>query len=132
MAAHTQFPPAGAEPIVRGDPTTMAIRIRIGGVDQDISTWTWRCYVRSGFDGTLINKCTDFSTATPDSLPALFPGAPGSVPCVLLLKWTAAQTQQWTTGMVADIEQLTPTKRTAIIFDSLRIDLDVSNDPGSP
>jgi hypothetical protein len=132
MAAHTQFPPPGAEPQVRGDPATMVVRIRIGGTDQDITAWTFRSYVRDRIDGALVNECEDFSVTTPDALPALFPDAPGSTPCVLLAKWTPDQTQMWQHGFVADIEQLTPTKRTPIIFDALRIDRDVSNEPGEP
>lgn len=132
MAAHTTFPPPGAEPQVRGDPATMVVRIREDGVDQDITTWTWRCYVRDHIDGTLINECSDFSVTTPDALAELFPGAPGSTPCVLLAKWTADETQLWQQGFVSDIEQLTPTKRTPIIFDSLRIDRDVSYETGNP
>jgi hypothetical protein len=132
MAAHTQFPPPGAEPQVRGDPATMVVRMRLGGVDQDITAWTFRCYVRDRIDGTLINKCEDFEVTTPDDLPALFPDAPSSTPCVLLARWTPAQTAVWASGFVADIEQLTPDKRTPIIFDQLRIDPDVSNEVGSP
>lgn len=117
---------------MRGDPATMVVRLRSGGVDQDITTWTFRCYVRDRIDGTLINKCEDFEVVTPNALPALFPDSPSAIPCVLLAKWTPAQTAQWASGMVADIEELTPDKRTPIIFDSLRIDPDVSNEPGSP
>lgn len=132
MAAHTQYPPAGAEALVRGDPATMVVRFRVGGVDQNISGWTFRSYVRDRIDGTLIGQCSDFTVKTPNELPDLFPAAPGTVPCVLLLGWTPAETATWQSGFVCDIEQLTPDKRTWLIFDSLRIDLDVSNEPGSP
>lgn len=132
MAAHTQFPPTGAEPLVRGDPATMVVRFRVDGIDQDISTWTFRSYVRDRIDGTKITECGDFSVSTPAALPDLFPGTPSAVPCVLVARWTTAQTAQFATGFVCDIEELTPNKRTWVIFDSLRIDLDVSNDPGSP
>lgn len=132
MASHTQFPPPGADPQVRGDPATMVVRFRVGGVDQNITAWTWRCYIRDRIDGTLIHKCEDFGVTTPDAIPELYPDAPSAVPCVLLARWTPAQTAVWASGFVSDIEQLTPTKRTAIIFDALRIDPDVSNDPGSP
>ncbi len=132
MAAHTQFPPPGAEAQVRGDPATMVVRIRVGGIDQDITTWTWRCYVRDHIDGTLINQCEDFSVTTPSALADLFPDDPGATPCVLLARWTPDQTQLWQQGFVADIEQLTPEKRTPIIFDSLRIDRDVSHETGTP
>jgi hypothetical protein len=132
MAAHTQFPPPGAEAVVRGDAATMVVRFQTDGIDQDISAWTFRSYVRDRIDGTLINKCEDFAVTTPAAIPGLFPGDLSTTPCILLLRWTAAQTALWATGYVCDIEQLTPNKRTAVIFDSFRVDLDVSNEPGSP
>jgi hypothetical protein len=132
VAAHTSFPPPGAQPQVRGDPATMVIRIREDGVDQDITTWTWRCYVRDHIDGAFINECEDFTVTTPNALAELFPDTPSTTPCVLLAKWTPEQTQLWQQGFVADIEQLTPEKRTPLIFDSLRIDRDVSNEIDSP
>lgn len=110
----------------------MVVRFRIGGADQDITTWTWRSYVRDHIDGAFIHECEDFAVTTPAALPDLFPQDLSSTPCVLLARWTPEQTALWGTGYVADIEQLTPTKRTPIIFDTLRIDRDVSNDPGSP
>lgn len=133
MAAHTQFPPPGAQPQVRGDPATMAVWMKADGIDQNITTWTFRCYVRDRMDGTLINKCLSFEVTTPAAVPGLFPGMPAStVPCVLLCHWTADQTAQWASGYVADIEQLTPVKQTPLIFDALRIDPDVSHETGSP
>lgn len=132
MAAHTKYPPAGAEPLVRGDPATWVVRIQKGGADQDISAWTWRSYVRKQIDGDFINECTTFTVATPASLTDLFPGDASTVPCVLLLEWTPSQTAEWASNMVADIEQLTPTKRTWLIIDGLNIDKDVSYEPGEP
>ena len=132
MAAHTQFHPPGAEPIVRGDPATMVVRFQVKGVDQDITGFTFRSFVRDRLDGTLINECEDFTVVRPNDLLDLFPDTPSAVPSVLLANWTAEQTQDWQSGYVADLEQLTPVKRTPIIFDSLRVDKDVSNEPGSP
>jgi hypothetical protein len=131
MAAHTQFPPPGAEPIVRGDPTSLVVRFKANGVDQDITARTFRCYVRDRLDGTLINQCEDFAVVTPDSLPELFPSG-GTVPSVLVANFTADQTEAWDNGFVMDLEQLTPVKWTPIIFDSLRVDKDVSYEAGSP
>lgn len=132
MAAHTQFPPPGSEPVVRGDPATMVVRFMVNGADQNIIGAVFRSYVRDRLDGTLINECEDFSVVTPSDLPDLFPDTPSATPSVLLANWTAEQTQEWQSGFVADLEQLTPVKRTPIIFDSLRVDKDVSNEPGSP
>jgi len=132
MAAHTQFPPPGAEPVVRGDPTTMVVRFLVRGVDQDITGREFRSYVRDRIDGTLVNECEDFAVVTPNDLPELFGETPSSVPSVLLANWTGDQTRQWEGGFVADIEQLTPVKWTPIIFDALRVDKDISNEPGSP
>ena len=92
MAAHTQFPPPGAEPLVRGDPATMVVRFRINGVDQDISTWTFRSYVRDHIDGTVISQCEDFEVGTADDMAELFPGMPGVTPACLLLHWPIDQT----------------------------------------
>lgn len=132
MAAHTQFPPAGAEPQVRGDAATMVIRFQVDGVDQNITAWTWRSFVRDRIDGTVIGECADFTVATPNDMPDLFPGSPSSTPSVLLATWTPDQTALWETGFVADIEQMTPAKRTWLIFDELRIDKDVSYETGLP
>lgn len=132
MAAHIDMPPAGAEPFVRGDPATWVVRIKKGGVDQDITTWTWRSYVREKVDGTKVNECLDFTTATPASLGELFPGDPSTVPCVLLLNWTEDQTAVWVSNFVSDIEQLTPTKRTWLIIDAIHVDKDVSYEAGDP
>jgi hypothetical protein len=132
MAAHCTYPPdPDAESVVRGDPETMIVRFRIKGVDQDITTWTWRCFVRRSLDGALVSQCADFSVTTPDDLPGVF-DQPGTTPCVLLLGWTPAQTQLWAQGYVADIEQLTPVKKTRVIFDSIRVDRDVSYDTTTP
>lgn len=132
MAAHTQYPPPGAEPLVRGDPTAIVVRFQHEGVDQDITTWTFRSFVRDRLDGTVIGECEDFAIAAPDDMPDLFPGSPSSVPSVVVANWNADQTQMWETGFVADLESLTPIKHTWLIFDQLRIDKDVSYEPGSP
>jgi len=132
VAVHTQFPPPGAEPVVRGDPTTMVVRFKVQGVDQDITGHTFRCFVRERIDGTLVNECEDFAVVAPADLPEFFADSLSSVPSVLLANWTGEQTQQWEGGYVADLEQLTPVKWTPIIFDTVRVDKDVSNEPGSP
>jgi len=132
MAAHSQFPPQGSEPLVRGDPATMVLRFKVGGVDQDITGWTFRSYVRNRFDGEIITMCDTFEVHTANDLPELFPDDPGATPAVLLLRWDMDQTQIWQSGYVADIEQMTPVKRTWLIIDSIRIDKDVSYEVGSP
>lgn len=132
MAAHCRYPPDPAEPFVRGDPATFALRFRIAGEDQDITTWTWRCHVRDRMDGSLISECIDFETAAPVDLPDLFAGDPSTVDCVLLAHFSDDDTSQWSAGYVADIEQLAPTKRTWLIVDQLRVDKDVSYEAGRP
>jgi hypothetical protein len=132
VAAHTQFPPPGAEPVVRGDPTAMVIRFRANGVDQDISTWVFRAYVRERIDGALVNQCQAFEVRSASDLPDLFPTSPGTTPAVLVANWTVEQTAAWASGYVCDIEEMSPVKRTWIIFDSIRVDRDVSNTGGSP
>lgn len=132
MAAHTTLPPTGAEPFVRGDPATWVVRFKDRGVDQDITAWTWRCYIRDRIDGNKIGECTDFDVTTPQALGDLFPGDNSVVPCVLLLSWVDDDTALWQTGYVSDIEQLTPAKRTWLIIDSIKVDKDVSSEPGVP
>jgi hypothetical protein len=132
MAAHANYPPDNdAEPVVRGDPETMIVRFRVKGVDQDISAWTFRCHVRKQLDGVLISECTNFEVVTPDELADVFEEG-GTVPSVLLLHWSGDETKLWTSGVVADIEQLTPIKKTHVIFDSIRVDRDVSYSDNIP
>jgi hypothetical protein len=126
MAAHSSWPPAGSDAIVRGDPTTFVLRLRPGGAEVDITGWTWRSFVRDRLDGSLVSECETFDVVTPDDLPEMFPDDPGSTPCVLLVHWTTDQTALWKSGYVADVEQLTPALRTWLIIDSLRVDKDVS------
>jgi hypothetical protein len=126
MAAHLVYPPVGGEAIVRGDPVTFVMRVQVAGVDQDISTWTWRSHVRRRPDSpTLISECASFEFYTPDDFPDLYPDG-GATTAVLLVNWTGDQTADWRDGFVADVEQLTPTKRTWVIMDRLRVDKDVS------
>lgn len=132
MAAHIKYPPAGAEPFVRGDPATWVLRFQRGGVDQDITAWSWRSYVRKKIDGEFVNEAETFTVTTPAALPDFFPDDASTVPCVLLIDWTPTQTALWLSNYVADIEQLLPTKRTWLIIDGLAVDLDVSNEPGDP
>lgn len=132
MAAHTQFPPPGAEPQVRGDPATMILRLKDNGVDRDITGSTWRSHVRDAIDGNLIGECEEFEITSPSALPTVFSGDSSTVPCVLVLNWEPEKTELWESGFVADIEQLTPIKFTPLIFDQLRIDRDVSYAPGAP
>lgn len=132
MAAHASYPPSGAEAMVRGDPAAWVVRFQIGGVDQDITGWDWRCYVRTRIDGEFVTECETFEVAAPVDLADLFPGDPSAVPCVLILRWTEEQTAQWSSGYVSDIEQMAPAKRTWLIIDSLRLDKDVSYEVDSP
>lgn len=126
MAAHITYPPKGSDPVVRGDAETFILRIRYKGVDQDISTWTWRSYVRSSWDqDPPVSVCADFQVTTPDALPEVFT-EPGATPCVLLVNWAPEQTHLWAKGFVADVEQLTPNKRTWLLIDALVIDKDAS------
>jgi hypothetical protein len=126
MAAHTEFPPPGHEPAVRGDPAAMVVRFRDEGGDRDITGWTFRSMIRERLDGPVVHSCGAFEVHAANDLPDLFPDQPGAVPAVLVARWTTAQTALWRSGMVADIEQLTPNQRTWVIFDRFRVDADVS------
>lgn len=126
MAGHARI-----GPFVRGDPATFAMLARLNGVDQDITGWTWRSFIRDRINGTFITECETFNVVTPDDLPDFFEDG-GTTPSVLLLHWTMEQTALWKDGIVCDIEQLTPIKRTWVIFDGIDIDPDVSYDATTP
>jgi hypothetical protein len=132
MAAHSAFPPEGKEPVVRGDPAAMVVRFQDQGVDRDITGWTFRSTVRDRLDGNFLHTCDTFEVHAANELPGFFPDAPGTTPAVLVARWSPAQTALWRSGFVADIEQLTPTTRTWVIFDRFRIDADVSYGTGAP
>jgi hypothetical protein len=132
MAAHIDFPPAGAEALVRGDPATIVVRIRVAGVDQDITSWVWRSMVRDRINGTVKSTCDTFEVRAADDLPELFPDTPSPIPSVLLVHWTMEQTAEWHANWVADIEQTAPAKRTWLIIDHIRLDDDVSYDATMP
>lgn len=126
MAVHISLPPAGAEAFVRGDPATFVLRFRVDEIDLDISAWAWRCHLRTRLDGELVSECNTFEVATPDDMLYLWPELPGTTRSVLLAHWTIEQTKLWQGGYCADVEQLTPNKRTWVIIDSIRVDKDVS------
>lgn len=132
MAGHINYPPAGSQKFVRGDLAAFVLRVRYGGVDQDITTWTWRSHVRSKWDTpTPTSVCEDFEVVTPDDLPGVF-AEPGSTPCVLVCHWTPDQTALWQDSYVADIEELTPIKKTWVLIDKLLVDKDASYAEGLP
>ena len=128
MAAHiTLYPTAESEAFVRGDPAAFIVRIKIAGVDQDVSTWEWRCHVRAKFDSAdPISVCESFQILTPDDLPEIFEDG-GSTESVVVANFTGAQTALWKAGMVADLEELDPAKYTWVIFDALAVDKDATH-----
>lgn len=128
MAAHVaEYPSAEAEAFVRGDPASFIVRISVQGVDEDITTWDWRCHIRAKFDSIdPVSVCEDFAVVAPDDLPGVFEDA-STVPCVLLARFTGEQTALWKLGYVSDVEALAPTKHTWIIIDRLRVDKDATH-----
>jgi len=121
----SQYPSAGAESFVRGDPVAYIVRIMVEGVDQDITGWEWRSYVRTSWDSDPLTIAETFDVVTPDSLPDLFPGG-GATPSVLVVHWTPEQTHLWKAGYVSDVEQLEPNKLTWVIINSLNVVKDAS------
>lgn len=122
MAVITEYPIAGS-PIVRGDPLTIPVTIKVKGVPQDVSGWLWRAHIRRSYDSALIDE---FATeiVTPDD---------ETVPCQVLLSLSAEQTRNLKTGYVFDLEQLidaaTPeTWRTWWIVTRITVQKDVSHD----
>jgi hypothetical protein len=122
MAAITEYPIEGS-PIIRGDPLTIPVNIRINGVDQDVSTWVWRAQIRRSYDSALIDEF-DIEVVTPED---------GTVPSQVLLSLTPDQTTTLKTGYVFDLEQLinqaTPaeTWRTWWIVTKITVQKDVSH-----
>lgn len=121
MAAITDYPLVGG-PIIRGDPLTLPVGIRVAGVPVDVTDWIWRAHVRRSYDSALI---TEFSidVITPEG---------GTVPNTLLLELDVFQTQLLKTGYVFDLEQLidnsTPqTWRTWWIVERITVHKDVSH-----
>jgi hypothetical protein len=121
MAAITEYPIVGS-PIIRGDPLTIPVTIKVKGIEQDISTWVWRAHIRRSYDSALI---TEFAVdvATPDG---------STIPSQLLLSLDPSQTAILKTGYVFDLEQLvdlaTPvTWRTWWIVTKITVQKDVSH-----
>lgn len=98
MAAISEYPISGSS-IVRGDPLTIPVTIKVAGVAQDVSAWVWRAQIRRSYDSALITEF-DIDVVTP---------AGGTVPCQVLLNLTPAQTTILKTGYVFDLEQLVNT-----------------------
>lgn len=121
MAAITDYPVAGS-PIIRGDPLTIPVNIKVRGVPQDVSGWIWRAQIRTGYDAKLVDEFT-IDVVTPVG---------GTVPSQVLLSLDTLQTARLKTGMVFDLEQLvdagTPqTWRTWWIVEKIIVHKDVSH-----
>jgi hypothetical protein len=121
MAAITEYPLVGG-PIIRGDPLTIPVDIRVQGVPVDVSDWVWRAHVRRSYDSVLITEFAISVVAPEGSL----------VPSTVLLELDVSQTQILKTGYVFDLEQLvddaTPqTWRTWWIVKKITVQKDVSH-----
>lgn len=121
MATITEYPLTG-DAIVRGDPLTIGVRIKIDGQAQDVSGWIWRAHIRRSYDAALIDQFTIDVDTPPDEV----------VPNRVLLNLDTFQTSKLKTGMVFDLEQLvdhaTPeTWRTWWICKKLHVQKDVSH-----
>jgi hypothetical protein len=121
MAALSEYPQGGSA-IVRGDPLTIPVDIKVDGVPIDVSGYDWRAQIRTAIDGSLV---TEFATSTTTP-------AGGSVASTVVLDLTPDQTELLTEGMVFDLEQrdgsTLETIRTWWICTKMRVQKDVSND----
>jgi hypothetical protein len=124
MAAISQYPVKGQK-IVRGDPLTIPVRIKLDdGTPVDVSDWMWRAQIRRSYDGTHLDDFT-ISVDTPED---------ETVPCRVLLDLSAEQTTRLKEGYVFDLEQLeaaatpTITVRTWWIVTKLLVQKDVSHE----
>ncbi|QBQ74883.1 hypothetical protein [Caudovirales GX15bay] len=122
MAIQSVFPLEDDPPIVRGDPLAIQFNIKQSGAEVDITSWTWRAHIRRSADAPLLMEFAQ-SVQTP---------AGGTLPSQLVLSLTAEETAQLRSGMVFDIEQLTPTHLTWFICTRLRVVKDVSHTPVAP
>jgi hypothetical protein len=121
MAAISDYPLVGG-PIIRGDPFSLPVDIRVQGVPVDVSDWIWRAHVRRSYDSALV---TEFS------IDIIIPEG-GTVPSTVLMELDVFQTQLLKTGYVFDLEQLidnsTPqTWRTWWIVERITVHKDVSH-----
>jgi hypothetical protein len=121
MARITEYPLTG-NAIVRGDPLTIAVRIKIDGQPQDVSGWLWRAQIRRSYDAALLDQFTIDVDTPPDEV----------VPNRVLLSLDTFQTSKLKTGYMFDLEQLvdqaTPeTWRTWWICTKLHVQKDVSH-----
>jgi hypothetical protein len=121
MAAITEYPIVGS-PIIRGDPLTIPVTIKVKGVEQDVTDWIWRAHIRRSYDSALIDEFA-IEVATPEG---------STVPCMVLLSLEASQTVNLKPGYVFDLEQLvdlaTPeTWRTWWIVTKIHVQKDVSH-----
>jgi len=121
VAALSEYPQGGSA-VVRGDPLTIPVDIKVDGVPIDASTFDWRAQIRTAIDGSLV---TSFATSTTTP-------AGGSVASTVLLNLTPDQTELLTDGMVFDLEQRDATTQETIrtwwICTKLHVQKDVSND----
>jgi len=121
MAALSEYPQGGSA-IVRGDPLTIPVDIKVDGVPIDVSGFDWRAQIRTAIDGALITEFTT-STTTP---------AGGTVESTVVLDLDPDQTELLNEGMVFDLEQRDGTTmetiRTWWIVTKMHVQKDVSTD----
>jgi hypothetical protein len=121
MAAITAYP-IKSSAVVRGDPITIPVNIKVQGVPQDVSNWIWRAQIRRSYDGALIDEFNIDVDTPPD----------GTVPSRVLLSLDTFQTTKLKTGYDFDLEQMiddaTPeTWRTWWIVTKITVQKDVSH-----
>jgi hypothetical protein len=119
MAALSEYPIQSA--LVRGDPIEIPVNITVAGSPIDVSGFTWRAQIRTGFDGQLV---TAFTTTV--QIPS-----GGTLPSQVLLTLDDVESRKLENGYVFDLEQLDgagETIRTWWICTRLNIQRDVSYD----
>lgn len=124
MAALSGYPDKGM--IVRGDPLSITVNIRVNGADLDVSGSDWRAQVRSSYDAALI---VEFTTSV------IIP-AGGTVPSTVVMELSGDDAAKLKNGMVFDLEELDQTTgdtiRTWWICTGLKVQQDVSRDDPGP
>lgn len=119
MAAITAEYPISADPIMRGDPLTIAVPILTDGTYEIPAGWTFASHVRRWPDGELVAEFT----ITEGTVEIPVSGVDTTVPC-LLLTLTGAETARLHYGDGFDLEQTAPVTRTLWVVHSLRIEKD--------
>lgn len=119
-AVVSEFPTRKGRTLTRGDQLDIPVTIKIEGVPQDVSGWTWRAQVRTFVDSPEV--VFEFDVIDGDN------PTEGEI----LLHAEPEDSALLASGMTFDLEQLTPVQRTLWIVTCLHVTKDISRDEPVP